>query len=170
MKNTPSLIVIGGLPGVGKTSIAKALANHASAFYLRIDTIEHAIQQSAININSVEDSGYNVAYQIAKENLLLGNSVIADAVHPLLITRTPWESIANQVHARLMQIEITCSDLEQHKERVEQRMSDLKEFKLPSWQDVLDRCYEAWENSDLIIDTAKYNVTESISIIMSRLG
>ena len=37
------LIIFGGLPGVGKTSIARALAQKIGAVHLRIDTIEQAI-------------------------------------------------------------------------------------------------------------------------------
>ena len=36
------LIVFSGLPGTGKTTIAKALAAATAAVYLRVDTIEHA--------------------------------------------------------------------------------------------------------------------------------
>ena len=37
------LIVLGGLPGVGKTSIARAFSRSASAVHVRIDSIEQAI-------------------------------------------------------------------------------------------------------------------------------
>gem|GEM_PF-3461273 len=37
------LIVFGGLPGTGKTTLARELARLLSATYLRIDSIEQAI-------------------------------------------------------------------------------------------------------------------------------
>lgn len=37
------LVVIGGLPGVGKSTIATALAKEAATPYLRVDRIEQAI-------------------------------------------------------------------------------------------------------------------------------
>jgi predicted kinase len=40
---TCMLIVFSGLPGVGKTTIAQALARELRATYVRIDTIEDAI-------------------------------------------------------------------------------------------------------------------------------
>ena len=39
----PMLIIFGGLPATGKTTIARDLARQLGATYLRIDTIEHAI-------------------------------------------------------------------------------------------------------------------------------
>ena len=38
-----TLIVFGGLPGTGKTTLAKAIAGEHAATYLRIDTIEQAL-------------------------------------------------------------------------------------------------------------------------------
>ena len=40
----PVLVVLGGLPGVGKSSIAHALLSQWPAVYLRIDTIEQALR------------------------------------------------------------------------------------------------------------------------------
>jgi predicted kinase len=37
------LIIFGGLPGVGKTTLAKAVAREWEAVYLRVDTIEQAL-------------------------------------------------------------------------------------------------------------------------------
>lgn len=38
------LIVFGGLPGTGKSTIARALARALRATYLRVDVIEQAIR------------------------------------------------------------------------------------------------------------------------------
>lgn len=38
------LIVFSGLPSTGKTTVASDLATRTSAVYLRIDTIEQAVQ------------------------------------------------------------------------------------------------------------------------------
>lgn len=41
------LIILGGLPGSGKSTVAQALARRIGACYLRVDTIEQAIASSA---------------------------------------------------------------------------------------------------------------------------
>ncbi len=88
------LIVFGGLPGVGKTTLAKSVARELGAVYLRVDTIEHALRFSEMLQAEVGPAGYIVAYRLAEENLRLGRTVVADSVNPLNITRDAWLSVA----------------------------------------------------------------------------
>ena len=78
MELRPRLIVFGGLPGVGKTVLGRALALHLEAVYLRIDSIEQAMVQSGSFRQPLEDAGYRVAYSMAEDNLRLGRIVVAD--------------------------------------------------------------------------------------------
>ena len=43
-----ALIVFGGLPGSGKSSIARELARETGAMWLRIDSIEQPIRESGV--------------------------------------------------------------------------------------------------------------------------
>ena len=88
------LIVFGGLPGTGKTTLARALAQELHATYLRIDTIEQALSSSAVLVREVGPAGYLVAYALADANLRLGQDVVADSVNPLAITRDAWRKVA----------------------------------------------------------------------------
>jgi tRNA uridine 5-carbamoylmethylation protein Kti12 len=90
------LIVVGGLPGVGKTTIARELARSLAAVYVRIDSAEH-------------------------------------------------------------------------RRRVESRVADIAGHRVPTWQDVVERDYRAWDRQPLMIDTARPSVSESVQAIVSAL-
>ncbi|NEE50673.1 AAA family ATPase, partial [Streptomyces sp. SID8455] len=73
----------GGLPGTGKTTLARLLAAHIGAVHLRVDTIEQAIVRSGLARHPVGPAGYTVGYALAEEHLQQGLTVIAESVNPL---------------------------------------------------------------------------------------
>ena len=81
----PSLFIFAGLPGTGKTTLARLLARDLGATYLRIDAIEQALRDERGDLFGPE--GYVVAYRVAADNLQLGMSVVADSVNPIAVTR-----------------------------------------------------------------------------------
>jgi len=162
------LIIFGGLPGVGKSVIARELARRLAATYLRIDCIEQAIRDSAV-LSEVNDAGYRVAYVLAEENLLLGRTVIADSVNPLSITRNAWLNVAKRTGAQAVEVEIKCSDAGEHRRRVDSRAADIPGFRLPSWEEVVSREYDPWDRPHLIVDTATSTVEESVDKIRRAL-
>jgi predicted kinase len=74
------LIVLGELPGVGKTTLARALSQHLHATHIRVDTIEQAIKASGMLRADVGPAGYMVAYAVAEDNLRGGKTVVAESV------------------------------------------------------------------------------------------
>jgi predicted kinase len=164
------LIVLGGLPGTGKTTVAKALAQKLDAVHLRVDTIEQALRSSAVLKTDVGPAGYVVAYRLAEDNLRIGRVVVADSVNSLQATRDAWLSVAEQASTKVAEVEFICSDAVEHRRRVETRRSDIEELKLPAWQDVIDREYENWDRPHIVIDTASKTVKEKVAELLARLG
>lgn len=169
MDRAPLLIVFGGLPGVGKTVLGRALALHLGAVYLRIDSIEQAMVQSDSFRQPLEDAGYRVAYFLAEDNLRLGRIVVADCVNPIAITRDSWVAIGKTAQAPIIEIEVLCSDPEEHCRRVEGRCSDIPGLRLPTWSEVLAREYEAWQRKHLVLDTAGRTVEQSITELLKLM-
>jgi predicted kinase len=76
------LIAFGGLPGTGKTAVAQTLARKLAAVYLL------------------------AGYAVAKDNLCLGLTVVADSVNSLHVTRSAWRSVALEAGVRIFEIEL----------------------------------------------------------------
>ncbi len=163
----PFLIIFSGLPGTGKTTLAKGLAARLNAVYLRADTIEKALVQGGIK--DIGELGYRVGYATAKENLILGNIVIADSVNPWHLTREAWRQAAKDAGAPFIDVEIVCSDRLEHRRRIENREIDIAGLKPPAWQDVLDHDYHPWTDPPIQIDTAGRSIEEAMEELFQHI-
>lgn len=164
------LIVFSGLPGTGKSTIAKRLVTELGALYLRIDSIEQAIRDADVLAKDVGRSGYLVGNSLALTNLSMGNIVVVDCVNPVQESRDAWRETASRAQSSLIDIEVTCSDREEHRRRVETRQIDVPGLKAPDWQSVLDHDYEPWDREPFGIDTALMSVDEAVAGIIESLS
>ena len=164
------LVALSGLPGVGKTTLARALARRTGAVHLRVDTVEAALAQSTLAIREAADAGYVVLAGVAKDNLLLGRDVILDTVNPIALTREMWAGVARETGCPLTNVEVNCSDGALHRKRVETRQSDVPGLVVPSWSDVLAREFEPWQGDRLVVDTAGRAVDDCVAGIAEVLG
>lgn len=161
------LIVLSGLPGTGKTTIARALALKLDAVHVRVDSIEQALREEGV---AVAGHGYRVGYAIAEDNLRLGRTVIADCVNPWPLTREAWHAAARRAGVRHVDIELTCSDQREHRRRIESRTADIAGHILPAWKEVVGRDYRPWDSDRHVVDTAGQQVDELVGRIVHLLS
>lgn len=164
------LIAFAGLPGAGKSTIARALARHLGTAYLRIDTIEQALRTCGTLPAGVWAEGYAVAHAVAADQLAVGRSVVADAVNPLGLTRDAWRAVADRAGARLVDVEVVCADSAEHRRRVEARVVDVPGLVPPTWDAVLAREYDAWDRPRLVLDTAGRDAAACVRELLDRGG
>ncbi|GBR77118.1 AAA family ATPase [Acidiphilium acidophilum] len=164
------LIAFGGLPGTGKTTIAQALARRVGAIYLRIDVIEQAIRDAGVLAGDIGPAGYQVANALATSNLALGHIVVADSVNPVAESRAGWGAVAASVSARLVEVEVVCSDATEHRRRVEERPSDIPGLSPPTWQSVATHHFEPWSDPHFSIDTACLTAEEAVMAIEAHIS
>ena len=160
------LIILSGLPGVGKTSIAREIVWTMVATHVRVDSIEQALRNAGLD---VRDEGYRVAYAVAEDNLRLGQIVVADSVNPWSLTRNAWRAVAERAAVPSLDVEVVCSDLDEHRRRVEIRTADTPEHKPPTWQQVLARDYHSWDRERLVVDSALLTVEQAAQAILAAV-
>jgi predicted kinase len=145
------LVVFAGLPGSGKSLLARRIAEELAATYLRIDSIESAIVSTLMPFRD-NPVGYVVAERIAADQLVAGRDVVADAVNGVAPAREGWVALAERTGATLRFVEVVCSDAAEHRRRVEGRTPDLPGQGVPTLQQVQRRRYEPWAHDRLVVD------------------
>ncbi len=165
----PVLVVVGGLPATGKSTVASALARQAGFAFVRVDRIEQAIIDTAGLRQPLGPVGYTVAYGVAAEQLRHGVSVVAECVNPLGVTRDAWRDVAAGHGARLVEVELVCTDQAAHREQAQTREVDIPGLRLPDWEQITSREYEPWDRGHLVIDTATRTPAEAVAAILAAI-
>ncbi|WP_225825687.1 AAA family ATPase [Streptomyces naphthomycinicus] len=164
------LIVLGGLPATGKTTLARLLAARTGAVHLRVDTIEQALVRSGPAAHPVGPAGYAVGYALAEEHVRQGLRVIAESVNPLAVTRDAWRDAAVRAGVPVVEAEVVCSDRAEHRRRVATRTTDVAGLPLPGWREVTGREYEPWNRAHLVIDTAGRGPEECLPPLLAAVS
>ena len=123
--------------------LVRGVADAIGATYLRIDTIESAIVATLMPYRD-NPVGYVVAERVAANQLVAGRDVVADAVNGVAAARGGWVALAARTGAALRFVEVRCSDVAEHRRRVEAREPEMPGHRVPTWEQVLRRRYEPW--------------------------
>jgi predicted kinase len=150
---SPRLVVLAGLPGSGKSTLAQEVVARTGAVWLRVDTVEAALLASGIP-RSFETglAAYAVTRAIAREHLALRRDVVIDAVNGVEEARRMWRTLARESGARRYVVEVLCSDLTEHRRRVEHRRAPTPPLPAPTWEEVRRREYRRWTEPVLTVD------------------
>lgn len=162
------LIVMAGLPGSGKTSLSRMLAEHLTCPLVSVDVIEAAIWRSGIPRSELTGlASYVVTEALAREQLSLGNDVIVDAVNDAEQARTQWHALARSSGHTLRFIEAYCSDEHEHRRRVQSRRRDRDGLPEITWEDIEPRRQglSAWHDRRFRVDTAQPAETNITAIL-----
>ncbi len=118
----PNLIVMIGLPGVGKTHFARLLAQRINAYHLRSDIIRKELMKiplsehhntgygKGIYTGNISAQTYDEMYNRARIYLSQGKSCILDATFSLINGRKVAARIAKEFQAKFLMVYCHCPD------------------------------------------------------------
>lgn len=150
------LVVISGLPGTGKTTLARALAPRLAACMLELDLLERPFLDR-IDGDLIGWAGYEALTALACANLDSGRSVILDSVAWTNALRDRWRGIAAERGIPFQAVEMVCPDAELYRSRVLTRQAADPAKTHVGWEWVVEvrtRWWEPWSSPRLVVDTA----------------
>jgi predicted kinase len=150
-RGQPLLILVTGLPGTGKSTVAAAAAELLGAPVLSHDWAMSGLRPYAVlqlALESMEPPGHqavgwSILYALARAQLRRDSSVVLDGVaRPPDIERC--RKVVEDEGGRLVVILIECADLETHRSRVEGRDRAIPDWYELDW-DHVQLARASWE-------------------------
>ncbi|MEZ0491538.1 AAA family ATPase [Kineococcus sp. TBRC 1896] len=163
------LIVLSGLPGSGKTSLARALVTAAGATHVRLDTVEQALVDAGTATHPVGPVGHYLARAVAGDLLRQGHLVVADGVNPLPVTRELWWAVARAAGRPWLDVEVVCGDPALHRRWVQDRVADIPGHPEPTWADVQSVDYAPWTSERVRVDTSTTSAVQAAEVVMAHV-
>ncbi|WP_040163350.1 AAA family ATPase [Microbacterium gorillae] len=166
------LIVMAGLPGSGKSTIAAAAGRALGCAVIAVDAVEAAMLRAGIGTEQPTGlAAYVVADAVAREQLRLGHDVCVDAVNDAPAARLQWRDLAAAERASLLFVEVLAPEPQEHRRRLESRERDLDGFPEPTWESVLARRsgFDEWTDDRLRLDAGR-PVEENVRLIASAVA
>lgn len=154
----PPLLLLAGLPGTGKSTLAESLSSALSAPVFSMDWhLGALVPFGVLRPDNTEPLSELTLIAAAARQLQLGLGAIIDATGHTQEFRARLESLAESLDATFVGVECVCSDETAHQSRIESR-----DRGIPGWPATvtwahLKRMAERWEDwpqPHLILDTA----------------
>ncbi|MFC7082359.1 AAA family ATPase [Halorussus caseinilyticus] len=122
-QETPQLVVVCGLPGVGKTTVAEDIAERLDARLLRTDVIRKEILSDPDYTEEEARMVYREMFDRAREEVEDGGNVVLDGTFKDTRYRNRATVVSESLEADFRLVKVECAE-EEVRDRIESREDD----------------------------------------------
>lgn len=170
----PKVVLIAGIPGAGKSTLAESLARHLRTPVFSLDWImgSLALGRAVTDENAVAVVDLQLSAATAR-HVQLGIDVILDVAGHTREARDWWRQLTERLGGVFVGVECVCSDERLHRERVEGRSRGIPGWHatVPWWHvQNMRGLWEPWEEDHLVLDSAVETPESSLKRVLEVLA
>ena len=166
------VIVLRGIPGTGKSTLAEALGQHLACPVFALDWVLGVLTPfGVLNRTNSEPIGLGMLSMLVERQLRLHQSAILDTPAHTAAQVAHWQACAASHGAACVVIETVCSDATVHRARVDGRQRGIPGWHEITWEHVerMRGRFEPWPGAVLTVD-AVAPLADNLRTVLAAIG
>jgi aminoglycoside phosphotransferase family enzyme/predicted kinase len=148
------LIILSGLPGTGKTSVAQELSQELAAVVLSTDEMRKRVLREFGYAERKKKRVYDEMFQVAQDQLIKGKNVILDATFFRQELRDKAFRIGQKCQERVFLVEVVCPE-DTVKKRLQERKQEKNDFSEADYRvyKIIEDKFESLQREHFVVNT-----------------